>query len=269
MSGKSWYATGYDGIDKEKERIARQHGPNRFWMKEQTTREVVFVDDEPITIYEHNPQMNGSFRNWLTCLKDSNDIVPCCEKLGEKTRYFVGYYTAVDLTEHKDAKGNSYQYEVKLFPAKLKTLGVLRRKKNDKGSIIGGMFKVYRDTVDDPNCGGEFEFQREADMEKLFKVANYKGKKLSDLYKEAQEKPEVMARLKDTFQLVINDKGIIEPRIFPFNYYALLAPKDPKEVRQIVGGATVGDSSRSNGSGPKGSEGGGANDGPSDDEIPF
>lgn len=254
---KSWYDTGYDGIEREKERIARSSGPNRFWMKAGTTREIVFVDDEPLCLYEHNPKINGKWTNWFTCLKDTSDIIPCCDKLGEKTRYYVGYYTIVDLTEHKDAKGNSYQYEVKLFPAKLKTLGVLRRKKQQKGSLIGAKFNVARDSTEDPNCGGEFEYDRDADLEKLFKVANYKGKKLVELYKEASEKPEVLARMKDTFQTSMEGEALAQ-RIFPFNYYNLLEPKDPKDLRQILGASSI-----ESDDGPAGP--GAA----ADDEIPF
>lgn len=237
---KSWYDTGYGGIDKEKERIARLSGPNRFWMKEGTKREIVFIDDEPLCLYEHNPKMNGKWTNWITCLKDTTDIVTCCEKLGERSRYYVGYYTIVDLTEHKDAKGNNYQYEVKLIGAKLKSLQLLRRKKQDRGSLIGCIFNVHRDSQDDPNCGSEFEFQREANLEKLFSLATYKGKKLSDLYKEAADKGDVMQRLKDTFQLTLDEKtNLVTPKIYSFNYVNLLAPKDPKELRSLLGSSAV------------------------------
>jgi hypothetical protein len=256
---KSWYDTGYDGVDREKERIARLSGPNRFWMKEGTKREIVFIDDDPICLYEHNPKLNGKWTNWFTCLKDSSDIVPCCEKLGERSRYYVGYYTIVDLTEHTDAKGNKYRYEVKLLPAKLKTLQLLRRKKQDRGSLIGCIFNVHRDSREDPNCGGEFEFQREAKLDGLLNLANYKGKKLTELYTESADKSDVLARLKETFQLSLDkDKGLIVPKIYSFNYYKLLAPKDPKEIRSVLGGATI-----DSGGGENTSEGG------SDDDVPF
>jgi hypothetical protein len=255
---KSWYTTGYDGIDAEKERIARASGPNRFWMKEQTKRSVVFIDDDPFCVYEHNPKINGSWRNQFTCLKDVNDIIPCCEKLGDKSRYYVGYYSIVDLTENVDAKGNKYQYEVKLIPTKLKTLQLIRRKKQDRGSLIGCIFNVHRDSQEDPNCGGEFEFDREANLEKLLPLANYKGKKLLELYKEATEKPEVFQRLKDTFQLSLTVDGKIVPKIYSFNYPVLLAPKDPKEIRSLLGAANI-DSSG----------GESAQDDSKDDKVPF
>ena len=259
---KSWFTTGYDGIDAEKERIARLSGPNRFWMKEGTKREIVFIDDYPTCIFEHNPKLNGTWRNQFTCLQDVNDIVPCCEKLGPKSRYYVGYYTIVDCTENKDAKGNKYQYEIKLLPTKLKTLQLVRRKKTDRGSLIGCMFNVHRDSQDDANCGGEFEFAREANLQKLFPLVNYKGKKLVDLYKEAGEKPEVLARLKETFQLPLDASGAvimpIAPRIYSFNYETVLAPKDPREIRSFLGSAGI-----------EAAGGETAAEGPSDDNVPF
>ncbi len=258
---KSWFTTGYEGIDAEKERIARLQGPNRFWMKEGTRRSVVFIDDEPTCLYEHNPKLNGTWRNQFTCLKDSNDIIPCCEKLGEKSRYYVGYYTIVDLTENTDSKGNKYQYEVKLLPTKLKTLQLMRRKKQDRGSLIGCIFKVARDTQDDPNCGNEYEFDREADLTKLFSVANYKGKKLAELFKEAAEKADVLARMKETFQLSFEKGGnLIVPKIYSFNYEHVLAPKDPKEIRSMLGAASIEAS---------GGEGEDAPQGEKDDPVPF
>ncbi len=257
--GQSWYNTGYDGVDREKERIARSQGPNRFWMKEGTKKEIVFIDDEPFSIYEHNPKINGSYRNQFTCLRDVTDMAVCCEKLGERSRSFVGYYTVVDITPVADEKAKKYQYEVKLFPAKLKTLGMLRRKKQDRGSLIGCMFNVHRDTAKDPNCGSEFEFVREANLEKLFEAATYRGRKLAEVYKEAMEKIETMNRLKEVFQLEIGSNGLIAPKVSTFNYLELLKPRDPKDIRLLLGNATV-ESGGSDGEGSTASK---------DDEIPF
>jgi hypothetical protein len=257
----SWYNTGYDGVDREKERIARNQGPNRFWMKEGTKKEIVFIDDEPFSIYEHNPKINGTWRNQFTCLRDVTDMAVCCEKLGERDRSFVGFYTVVDISPIADEKNKKYQYEVKLFPAKLKTLSLLRRKKQDRGSLIGCMFNVFRDGREDPNCGSEFEFQREADLTKLFDVATYRGRKLTELYKEATEKPETLARLKEVFQLEVGANGVIAPKINPFGYLHLLKPRDPKDIRLLLGAATI----ESGGGGDGGGEGGAQKD----DEIPF
>jgi hypothetical protein len=65
-----------------------------------------------------------------------------------------------------------------------------------------------------------------------------------------------MQRLKDTFQLQFDDNGAILPKIFPFNYFTLLQPKDPKDLRAILGAASLDTSNESS-------------DSPQDDEIPF
>lgn len=255
-----WYNTGYEGVDREKERIARAGGPTRYWMKAQTTREMVFVDDEPLCIQEHSWQANGSWNNHCTCIREVSDYAPCCEKLGDKSRAYIGFYSIVDCTKNTDAKGNVYQYELKLLPAKLNTLSVIRRKKADRTSLVGALFKVTRDTADNPNCGNDYDFQKEGDLVKLFPLATYKNKKLTELYKEASEKPEVMARLKETFQLEIDPKtNLIVPKIFPFNYVTLLAPKEPKEIRAMLGSVTP----------DTGAKGANAAPSPKDDEIPF
>ncbi len=254
---KSWYSTGYEGIEKERDRLSRLSGPNRFWMKAGTSREIVLIDDEPFCIYEHNPKANGTFQNWFTCLRDSADDPVCCSKLGAKSRYYVGYYTIVDLTESKDAKGNSYQYELKLLPAKLGTLTIIKRKKADRGSLIGSLFKVHRDKEDDPNCGSEFEFQREADLEKLFQVANYKGKKLPELFGKLHEHADNLRRMQEVFQLQLAE-GKVVSRVPPFNYPELLAPKTSRDLRDLLGSVTHDDKAAGGSEEPKDSN-----------EVPF
>lgn len=257
----TWYNTGYNGVEKEKDRIARGTGPNRFWMKEGTSREVVFLDDEPFCIHEHSFRLNGKWGNTVTCIRESSDSAPCCEKLGPKSRYYVGLYTIVDLTKNTDAKGNSYQYEMKFLPAKLDTLSLIKRKKESKQSLIGARFKITRDSADHANVGNDYEFVDTADLDKLFKLATYKGKKIADLYKEAMEKPEVLKRLEDTFQLSKAD-GVVLPKLAAFNYFELLKPREPREVRSLVSGAELDSDSSSGSFGSTSSK-------PQDDDIPF
>lgn len=244
-NAKSWYSTGYDGMDKERDRLARLSGPSRFWMPENTKRDIMFVDDEPFSIYEHQYRANGKWGNFVTCLRDSSDVAPCCEKLGDKSRYYVGFYTIIDLTESIDTKGKKYQYELKFLPAKMKTLQVLRTKKADRGSLVGTVYRVARYTKDDPNCGGEFEFQKEGGLDKIYPLANYRGKKLTELFtKESVGNPDTLERLRATFNLTV-DNGQIAPKVYPFNYFSLLAPRDAKDVRTMVGQAQLeGDAAR-------------------------
>lgn len=191
---KSWYDTGFGGMKHEEDRLAALSGPQRFWIPSGGNKLFVFLDDEPCCIYEHNPKINGSWKNWITCLNGVSDDIPCCEILGDKTKYYVGYFTVIDCSDYTDKKGNKYQYELKLLPAKIKTLKKFRRKKEERGSLVNTLFKATREDDKSPSCGDEFEFQREADLAKLLPLVIYKGKKLVELIAKANETPENVER---------------------------------------------------------------------------
>ena len=186
-------------------------------------------------IYEHNPKINGDFKNWFTCLKGLYpDDAVCCQELGERSRYWVGFYTIVDCTKF-EWKGNTYQYEVKLLPAKLKGLKMLQLRKEDAGAMAGRMYRVTRLTDKSSNSGDDFSYIKEVDMAKLFAVANYKGKKLGELFAKAND-ADNLARLKKVFQVTTNEAGIVEPKLVPFNYETLLYPKSPKDIQSLLRG---------------------------------
>lgn len=263
-AASGWASAGFGGTQKEEQRLATLYGPNRVWLKPGTSQEWVFIDDEPLCFHEHNPKINGDWKNWMTCLQNiSDDGVPCCEILGAKTRYYVGYFTVVDLSKWTDKKGNVHQYEIKLLPAKLKTLKKLQRKKQDKGTLIGAMYKVTRETDQSPACGDDFEYLREADLSKLFDLVNYKGKKLAEHFAKADSDPVVQHMLKQTFNLRLGDDNKVLPKISPFNYYSLFEPKSAKEVRSMLHGAKI-ESWDDDDKGAKPGAGTGA-----DEEVPF
>lgn len=261
----SWAKSGFEGLKAEEERLATQYGPNRVWIPPGGSQEWVFVDDTPFCFHEHNPKINGNWKNWLTCLQGvSEDGVPCCEALGAKSRYYTGYFTVVDLSKWTDKKGNVHQYEVKLVGAKLKTLKKLERKKKDRGTLVGSIYKITREDDKSPNCGDDFEFIREADLTKLFDVANYKGKKLPELYAKAADDVVQMNVLKKTFNLSIDD-GKIVPKIPSFNYFNLFEPKDAKTVKSMLAGVQV----EGFEDGEGGGKAAGAAAGGADEDVPF
>jgi len=185
MAEESWYSTGYDDMKREEDRVASSRGPNRYWMKEGTSRDIVFLDDEPFSIYEHNYRADGSWKNWMTCMRGIRDEAVCDDKLGTNNRSYVGFFTIIDCSEYTDKQGNSYQYEMKLLPAKMRVLKKFKRKKDERGSLIGCMYRVTREDSRSPNVGDEFEFKKEVDLEKLFDYAQFRGKKLKELYEKA------------------------------------------------------------------------------------
>lgn len=270
----SWYDQGYTGMKKEEERISQLGGPQRVWVKPQTAGEFVFIDDEPFCFYEHNPKMNGHWRNWITCVKGMADSAPCCDEIGEKTRYYVGYFTVVDCSKWTDKKGNTYQYEVKFLPAKLKTLKKFKRKKEDRiqaggSGLIGCLYKAHREDDKSPSIGDEFEFQREVDLAKLFQVANYKGKKLPELFAKAAEDPSSLEKLKKVFNVKVDKDGKLPAIIPTFNYLAQLAPKSVKDLKELLQDSVESPDDEPTSFGGKGGGGDKAKASGADENVPF
>ena len=262
MAGNSWYNTGFQGMAQEQARLDSSYGPPRFWVKPGETKDLVFIDDEPVCVHEHNPKIDGKYQNNFTCVSGIHDDVVCCMKLGLQSRYYIGYLTIVDCSEWSDGKGNKHQFEMRLIGAKLRTLKKFRRKKDDRTTLIGCMYRAAREDDKSSSCGDEFEFQRQVDMDKLFTVATYKGKKLVDLWAEAEGDAEKMVSLQRVFQLKPDANGKL-PRMVPlFNYMEALKPKTPAELRILLGAAEVDDRSRGGGS-----RGGSGTTG--EDSIPF
>jgi hypothetical protein len=245
----SWYEQGFDGVDQEQRRLEEMQGPGRIWIPAGVSKDLVFIDDDPMCLHEHNPKMNGSYRNWFTCLQGVSDEVVCCQVLGPNSRYYCGYVTVVDCTEWKDKKGNSHQFEMRLLQLKLKSLKKLRRKKEDKGALVGTMWRFTREDDSAPICGDDWEHLRDSDMGKMFSYVTYRGKKLTQLWDEAEANAEAMAKLRRTFQIEPGADGKL-PRIVPsFNYFEVLKPKTPKELRlMLVGVEKDDDDKKSSGS---------------------
>jgi hypothetical protein len=265
---KSWYETGYTGIKRETDRIEQMSGPNRIWIPAAAKKELVFIDDEPACIHEHNPKMNGEWKNWFTCLKPVYpDDIACCEILGKNyPAYYVGFYTVIDCSEWTDKKGNKYQYEVKLFPAKLKTLKRFQLRRQEKGPFAGKLFSVMRVDKESPSCGDEFEVVREVDMAKLFTLANYKGKKIAEWFSKGVDE-ETIKGLQNIWKCEVVE-GKLVPKLVPFNYFKLLHPLPPKDMRAVLNGSQIEKREDDFGGGGGGSAPSGGK-GSADESVPF
>jgi len=235
MGGAPWLQQGFDGINKEEQRLAEQYGPHRFWIKGGDSKDLVWVDDDTACIYEHNPKIGGSYMNWFTCLEGVYDEVVCCQKLGPKSRTYVGYLTGVDCTAWQDQRGNTHQYEMRLVPLKLRSLKKFRRKKEDRGSMVGTMWKMNREDDNAASVGDDWDFVRDVDMKKMFDVVCYRGKKLEEIWQEAEKDAEAMVRLQRTFKIEPGEDGKLLRIVPPFNYFKILEPKTPKELRLLLG----------------------------------
>ncbi len=263
-SSNSWYSSGFGGVKAEEERRDSQYnGPRRFWLKSGDAADVAFVDDEPVCLYEHTPKVNGQFMN-ITCIKDMYPDDPvCCEVLGFDTRSYIGYLTVVDFRRWEDKKGVTHEFELKLLGCKLGSLKLLQEKKAGReGRLTNRVYKVRRVGEKDPNVGNDWEYDREIrDQQTFFDRVQYNGKRLADLFKS--EKEEDVARLKKTFSLATAD-GKLVSKVVPFNYFDVLKPRPPRELKDMLLGAKI-DKPKygSGGSGNKSSGGG------KEDEVPF
>lgn len=264
----SWYSTGFDGVEKEQQRLDSAVGPGRLWIPAGQQKDIVCVDDDPFCVHEHNPKMNGNYRNWMTCLRNAYEEVVCCQQLGPNSRYYCGYVTAVDCSKWTDQRGNEHQYEMRLIQLKMKALKKYRRKKDEKGSLVGTMWNFHREDNRSPTCGDEWEFKRDVDMEKLFNFVCYRGKKLSDLWAEAEEKAEAMERVKAWFNIKPDENGKL-PRVIPvFNYMEVLKPMTPKDARLHLGSVEADDPSSFSDNDNKSSSNSNAG-GVKQDDVPF
>lgn len=264
MTTSSWYSTGYDAAHKEEARMQSMREPRRFWMPAGSSRQLVTVDEVPFNIREHNAKLNGNWRNWHTCNRGFEDSCFSCVTLGEKTAAFTAYLTIVDCSEFVDKKGNKYQFEVKLIGGKLMTAKKWERKRSDLAdeqlTFAGMRWKVHRENDKAPSTGDEWTASGPVtDHAKLFAVANYQGKKLSDLWDRAEQNEDAMKVLSATFQLQLDPNGKLVRRVPAFNYMELLKPKGNVYAKDLLNNATPSDDEDEGSGGGKGAE----------DDIPF
>lgn len=273
----SWLNTGFEGVKEEEQRQASSRGPRRFFLKKNERKQVVFVDGGPGTgapacIHEYNPKLNGSWTNWFTSpktdpnysgLEAAQDIIN--KVLGNKYRdYYVGYFTIVDCSEWKDKQGNKNRFELKLLPAKIKSLKLIQSRMEDFGGLAGKSINIRRtDDKHSPSIGDVFDYDKDVDMAKLWDHVMYQGKLLKDRFAEALEDDEKRAQLTRTFNFKRGKDGALLPGVPTFNYMEILRPKTPAQLRELLAGVTV-DAPDGDSSDPAG-----AGDGAADEEVPF
>jgi hypothetical protein len=266
-----WMRSAKQMQKEEKEQREANRRPDRFWMKKSSNTDFVLVDavEDAACVFEHQYKQDGSWKNWMTCPNAPDS--PCCEYLGRKRRSAVYYVTIVDMTEWTDGGGKKHKYEVKLFPAKGGTFEKLQTKERERGSSLAGHVIKARRYSDQksPGVGDEHEILREVDsQEGLWRVANFWGKTLPELWAEAEKDDAKMEALKKVFQLEFDAEGKLLKRVVPFNYEEILSPMEEDQVRRLLGRGldNMDDSASSGSSGSSTSSGQSDMD---EDDVPF
>lgn len=150
----------------------------RFWMPAGAEKTIIFLTNgEDFKIqWEHNPPLNGGFKNWTTCLEMLKVKCPICELANaghaKSARYKAVYCTVIDLSEYTDKGGKVHKNERKLLMAKQESAELLARKwlnrKEAKQNLRGAKFKVFRSTKEkSASIGTDFEFIEMVDLAAL------------------------------------------------------------------------------------------------------
>jgi len=261
----SWYETGYEGAEREAEKRALGYPPDRWWLRAGETKEIVYADDDPFCVKVHSWRDNDDRWFHETCIQKICDAgCPACGGKGVGRADYTGHYTVVDITGYEDKKGEWHKYRLLLLPAKTKFLGKLKKKKENKGSLLGQLWTLTRADSNTPNTGDDLDHVREINLDGLYPMVTYKGKNLKEMIDRANTGGAEGAKTRQylAHHFRIPAEGEIPAKIPVFNYPALMAPKEPSQLRELVAGAK-----------PFNSKGGGSHSSStgssSDDEVPF
>lgn len=157
-------AAGREQAQVEQERIRQRreqrrlagNNPFRFWMPQNSERQVIVLDAEPdFYRYEHaldNPDSNR--RDLFTDCIDDSDNCPICENTDSRS-YYALYMTVIDLEPYTDRQGNEVEWSRKLFVVKSGMQRTWVREYERLGSLRGRVFTLYRDGDKDPVVGNQ------------------------------------------------------------------------------------------------------------------
>jgi len=284
---KPWYSTGYQGVREERVRIAASGKPRTFWLKPDSSGHLLLLDDKPF-VFDAHEYKQGDEREIVTCHAGIFDEPSCCEILGN-TRSLNRYaaYPAIDLDGYQptDPKKPRVKNFYTVLLAKVGLASLLEKELADEGSLIGRRIRFSRSTDKSARAGDavkcvdwvvgseKVKYLDERLWGVMYKLAEYKGKSIGSLLREAAENPEKYEALNHTFDLdALKDREtgkLMLGRLPLFNFPSIYAPKSPKETRILLAGATSsafqGDKSKDK---PDAEPQGGGT-GRADDTVPF
>lgn len=195
----SWYSQGQEAVVKQVEMYEerkKNRAPNRLWLPPNTSRGVIFLDEEGFSFMEHNVK-NGNRWEQFTCLGPNNGCPICAA--GDKP-YQITVFSIIDLSEWADKKGVIHKNEKIIHALKATNAFSLLEKKKRWGGLIGTQVIVTRKDDKDSSAGSDFEPGMNAGRIMKFK--------LNPTANEAHR---------------------------PFDYVQIYAPKTVEFIRQALG----------------------------------
>jgi len=153
----NWYSKGRETIEREAEaqKAARENmPPKRVWLKENSEKHLLYLDDTGINFHEHAIDVPGNkVPTFLTCA--GRDRCPCCQ-LGIRN-HLITLYTVVDLTGYTKNNGEAVKNEKCVHALKSESALSLTRKAERWGGLRGMRVIVSRKGRKDANAGSDFE----------------------------------------------------------------------------------------------------------------
>lgn len=196
---------GYEYFEKKVEpEVDREMASRvrRFYLPAEAETTIIFLDDYPPILEEHQLQINGDWRNWFTCRKVVDEHCPLCA--AQYRQDTVGFWTVIDESEWTNDDGEVIKNQRKLFPAKYSVIKQLRkasqrlREEGFKDGLKYARFTVRRTSSRAANCGDVFHYEGHLTEEELLKL--------------------------------VGDPELIQP----FDYEQILAPKSIAELEAVL-----------------------------------
>lgn len=113
------FEKGFGAVDHELKQMKaneenRKNEANKFWLKYGESRNVIFLEDEPVIFYEHRFIYNDDWRNAVTkvCLRKLGKC-PGCES-GNKAQIRAAFSVS-DLTSWTDKEGKTHKSQKRLL----------------------------------------------------------------------------------------------------------------------------------------------------------
>ena len=145
----------------------------RYWMPEGGEGLITFLDGELSEAglldvprwWEHQMQINGSWKNWFPCVKDEEPC-PLCEI---KQPSLVYAFTIIDHREWTDKNDKTHAHERKLFICKGETYKRLSKIASRREGLTGCTFEVGRLGDKSESVGNDFDFIEKLSLKQLRK----------------------------------------------------------------------------------------------------
>lgn len=164
----SWFKVGYGAANEALSDAADgPSGPKRFWLPPQGSARLMFLDDDPVSFWEHNFRVNGKWGNYEPCRRKNKGLggsrCIICEAGENNWPYFVGLHTVINMKPWvSKSSGREYCYTREIYAAKLGSKekpGILKRLERLRaahGRLKGLVIDVYRSGEKTESCGDEF-----------------------------------------------------------------------------------------------------------------